>query len=413
MIRKIAQNAKNASRVLATLSTEEKDKALLVIAREIKKNKSKVLSANTIDIENAKKSKLSPALIDRLTLTSERIENICKSLKQLTKLLDPVGKILSKTTRPNKLRIEKISVPIGVIGIIYESRPNVTVDAASLCLKAGNAVILRGGKESINSNIALYQIMINSLRKTKVPSNSIQMIKSTDRKIVNHMLKMDKYIDLIIPRGGKGLIEFVVKNSTIPVIKHSDGICHIYVDKDADIDIAKAVCLNAKVQRPGVCNAMETLLVHRDIAKVFLPQMIDMFKNAKVEIRGCKKTKEIVPEIKQAKKEDWSTEYLDLILSIKIVSSEQEAIDHINTYGSCHSDAIITKTSSSADKFLKEVDSATVYVNSSIRFTDGGEFGLGAEIGISTGKLHARGPMGLEELTTYKYLVFGKGQVRE
>ncbi len=413
MIRKIAQNAKNASRVLATLSTEEKDKALLVIAREIKKNKSKVLSANTIDIENAKKSNLSPALIDRLTLTSERIENICESLKQLTKLPDPVGKILSKTTRPNKLRIEKISVPIGVIGIIYESRPNVTVNAASLCLKAGNVVILRGGKESINSNIALYQIMVNSLRKTKVPSDSIQMIKSTDRKIVNHMLKMDKYIDLIIPRGGKGLIEFVAKNSTIPVIKHSDGICHTYVDKDADIDIAKSVCLNAKVQRPGVCNAMETLLVHRDIAKVFLPQMIDMFRNAKVEIRGCKKTKEIVPEIKQAKKEDWSTEYLDLILSIKIVSSEQEAIDHINTYGSCHSDAIITKTSSSADKFLKEVDSATVYVNSSTRFTDGGEFGLGAEIGISTGKLHARGPMGLEELTTYKYLIFGKGQVRE
>jgi len=409
---KIAQNTKEASRVLATLSTKEKDEALFSITKGIEKNKSKILSANTIDIKNARKSNLSPALIDRLTLTPQRIENICESLKQLTKLPDPVGRILSKTTRPNKLRIEKISVPIGVIGIIYESRPNVTVDAASLCLKAGNAVILRGGKESINSNIALYQIMINSLRKTKVPSESIQMIKSTDRKMVNQMLKMDKYIDLIIPRGGKGLIEFVAKNSTIPVIKHSDGICHTYVDKDADIDIAKAVCLNAKVQRPGVCNAMETLLVHKDIAKVFLPQMIDIFRNADVEIRGCRETKKLVPEIKLAKEKDWATEYLDLILSIKIVSAEEEAINHINTYGSCHSDAIITKNSLSSDRFLKEVDSATVYVNSSTRFTDGGEFGLGAEIGISTGKLHARGPMGLEELTTYKYLIFGNGQVR-
>jgi len=411
-MKKIAQHAKDASRVLATLSTEEKNKALLVIANGIEKNKSRILSANIIDIKRAKGNNLSPALIDRLTLTSERIENICKSLKQLTKLPDPVGKILSKTTRPNKLRIEKVSVPIGVIGIIYESRPNVTVDAASLCLKAGNAVILRGGKESINSNIALYQIMINSLRKTKVPSDSIQMVKSTDRKMVNRMLKLDEYIDLIIPRGGKGLIKFVVKNSTIPVIKHSDGICHTYVDKYADIDIAKTVCFNAKVQRPGVCNAMETLLVHKDIAKVFLSQMIEIFRNAGVEIRGCRETKKLVSGIKLAKKKDWSTEYLDLILSIRIVSSEQEAINHINTYGSCHSDAIITKNSSSADRFLKEVDSATVYVNSSTRFTDGGEFGLGAEIGISTGKLHARGPMGLEELTTYKYLIFGNGQVR-
>ena len=412
MIRKIAQNAKNASRVLATLSTEEKNKALLAIANGVEKNKSKILSANIIDIKRAKENNLSPALIDRLTLTPQRIENICKSLKQLTKLPDPVGRVMNKVVRPNKLRIEKVSVPIGVIGIIYESRPNVTVDAASLCLKAGNAVILRGGKESINSNIALHQTMINSLHKTEVPSASIQMIKSTDRKIVNHMLKMDKYIDLIIPRGGAGLIQFVAKNSTIPVIKHSDGICHTYVDKHADIDIAKAVCFNAKVQRPGVCNAMETLLVHKDIADAYLPQMIDMFMNAGVEIRGCRKTKELVPEVKLAKEKDWSTEYLDLILSIKIVSAEEEAIKHINTYGSCHSDAIITKDSSSADRFLKEVDSATVYVNSSTRFTDGGEFGLGAEIGISTGKLHARGPMGLEELTTYKYLIFGNGQVR-
>ena len=412
MIRKIAQHAKDASRVLATLSTEEKNKALLAIANGVEKNKSKILSANIIDIKRAKENNLSPALIDRLTLTPQRIENICKSLKQLTKLPDPVGRVMNKVVRPNKLRIEKVSVPIGVIGIIYESRPNVTVDAASLCLKAGNAVILRGGKESINSNIALHQTMINSLHKTEVPSASIQMIKSTDRKIVNHMLKMDKYIDLIIPRGGAGLIQFVAKNSTIPVIKHSDGICHTYVDKHADIDIAKAVCFNAKVQRPGVCNAMETLLVHKDIADAYLPQMIDMFMNAGVEIRGCRKTKELVPEVKLAKEKDWSTEYLDLILSIKIVSAEEEAIKHINTYGSCHSDAIITKDSSSADRFLKEVDSATVYVNSSTRFTDGGEFGLGAEIGISTGKLHARGPMGLEELTTYKYLIFGNGQVR-
>jgi glutamate-5-semialdehyde dehydrogenase len=412
MIRKIAQHAKDASRVLATLSTEEKNKALLAIANGVEKNKSKILSANLIDIKSAEKNNLSPALIDRLTLTPQRIKSICNALQQLTKLPDPVGRILSKTTKPNNLKIEKVSVPIGVIGIIYESRPNVTVDAASLCLKAGNAVILRGGKKSINSNIALYQIMIDSLRKTKVPSDSIQMIKSTDRKMVNRMLKMDKYIDLIIPRGGKGLIEFVAENSSIPVIKHSDGICHTYVDKYADIDIAKTVCFNAKVQRSGVCNAMETLLVHKDIADAYLPQMIDMFRNAGVEIRGCRKTRELVPEIKLAKKKDWSTEYLDLILSVKIVSSEQEAINHINTYGSCHSDAIITKDGSSANKFLKEVDSATVYVNSSTRFTDGGEFGLGAEIGISTGKLHARGPMGLEELTTYKYLIFGNGQVR-
>ena len=315
--------------------------------------------------------------------------------------------------RPNGLFVGKMVVPLGVIGIIYESRPNVTVDAASLCLKAGNAVLLRGGSEAIRSNCILVDILNEALKKTKVPPESIQLVRTTSREAVMQMLKLDEYIDVIIPRGGESLIRTVVENSTIPVIKHYKGVCHVFVEREADLKMAEEICFNAKVQRPGVCNAMETLLVDKEIAKSFLPKMIERFKEAKVEIRGDEKVREIIPDVKPATEEDWFTEYLDLILSVKVVDGLEEAIEHINYYGSHHSDAIVTNNYSKAKKFLQEVDSAAVYVNASTRFTDGGEFGMGAEIGISTQKLHARGPMGIKELTSYKFIILGEGQIRK
>lgn len=412
-ILKIAKEAKFASQKLANLSSTVKDEALLRMAESIKVNKEKIKEENSKDVALANEKGLSKALIDRLTLNDKRITGMWHTLEEIARMEDPIGKIESMQKRPNGLQIGKVVVPLGVIGIIYEARPNVTVDAAGLCLKAGNATILRGGSEAIYSNIILADLLKKAIQKAGLPPGSIQLIKTTNREAVMEMLKLDEYIDVIIPRGGESLIRAVTENSTIPVIKHYKGVCHTYVDEEADLEVAEEICFNAKVQRPGVCNAMETLLVNEKIAAEFLPRMIKKFQKVGVEIRGDRKTSQIVEGIKKASEEDWRTEYLDLILSVKVVEGIDEAINHINSYGSGHSDAIITNNYSRARKFLQEVDSAAVYVNASTRFTDGGEFGLGAEIGISTQKLHARGPMGANELTSTKFIIFGDGQIRE
>ncbi|KKM15510.1 hypothetical protein LCGC14_1695360 [marine sediment metagenome] len=408
----IVKDAKNASRVMATVSSSAKNAALEQIAHNLLNCKTTLMSENEKDIKAAEKEGLSSAMIDRLRLTDSRIEDMAKGIREVINLTDPVGKIMEERIRPNGLQIQKVRVPIGVIIIIYESRPNVTADAASLCLKTGNATILRGGKESIHSNIAIYGQISSALEKVGLDKKAIQVIETIDRKAVDYLLKADEYVDLVIPRGGEGLIRNVVENSTIPVIKHYKGVCHIYVDEFANLNMAKDVCLNAKIQRPGTCNAMETMLVHEKIAKTFLPDISRSMSDAGVELRGCEKSRKILPDIKAATEEDWSTEYLEKILSVKIVSSIEEALNHISVYGSSHSDAIITEDKPNAKKFTDEVDSAAVYVNASTRFTDGYEFGMGAEIGISTDKLHARGPMGLKELTSYKYIVHGNGQIR-
>jgi len=409
----LAERAKEAASALRKLSSEVKNRALIAMAEALKARSEEILEANQKDVAAGKEKGLSTALIDRLTLNEKRINAMSEGLCEVAALPDPVGEVMRMWRRPNGLRIGKIRVPIGVIGIIYEARPNVTADAAGLCLKSGNAVILRGGSEAINSNTVIAKILQEAAAGEGVPEGAIQLVESTDRQAVNIMLSLDQYIDLIIPRGGKGLIETVVSNSRIPVIKHYAGVCHVYVDKDANMDMAEEITFNAKVQRPGVCNAMETLLVAEDIAEEFLPVIAQRLKTAGVELRGCPATRKILPDILEASEEDWYTEYLDLILSIKIVKNVEEAIEHINKYGTHHSDAIVTENYATAMKFLEEVDSAAVYVNASTRFTDGYEFGMGAEIGISTDKLHARGPMGLEELTTYKFIVFGSGQIRE
>ncbi len=412
-ILKIAKEAKFASQKLANLSSTVKDEVLLRMAELIKVNKEKIKEENSKDVALADEKGLSKALIDRLTLNDKRIAQMWHTLEEIARMEDPIGKIESMQKRPNGLQIGKVVVPLGVIGIIYEARPNVTVDAAGLCLKAGNATILRGGSEAIYSNIILADLLREAIQKAGLPPGSIQLIKTTKREAVMEMLKLDEYIDVIIPRGGESLIRAVTENSTIPVIKHYKGICHTYVDEEADLEMAEKICFNAKVQRPGVCNAMETLLVNEKIAGQFLSRMIKKFQKVGVEIRGDRKTSQIVEGIKKASEEDWRTEYLDLILSVKVVKGIDEAINHINSYGSGHSDAIITNNYSRARKFLQEVDSAAVYVNASTRFTDGGEFGLGAEIGISTQKLHARGPMGANELTSTKFIILGNGQIRE
>ncbi|MBO1224961.1 MAG: glutamate-5-semialdehyde dehydrogenase [Candidatus Scalindua sediminis] len=408
----IVKDAKNASRVMATVSSSAKNAALEQIAHNLLNCKTTLMSENEKDIKAAEKEGLSSAMIDRLRLTDSRIEDMAKGIREVINLADPVGELMEERIRPNGLQIQKVRVPIGVIIIIYESRPNVTADAASLCLKTGNATILRGGKESIHSNIAIYRQISSALEKVGLDKKAIQVIETIDRKAVDYLLKADEYVDLVIPRGGEGLIRNVVENSTIPVIKHYKGVCHIYVDEFANLNMAKDVCLNAKIQRPGTCNAMETMLVHEKIAKTFLPDISRSMSDAGVELRGCEKSRKILPDIKAATEEDWSTEYLEKILSVKIVSSIEEALNHISVYGSSHSDAIITEDKPNAKKFTDEVDSAAVYVNASTRFTDGYEFGMGAEIGISTDKLHARGPMGLKELTSYKYIVHGNGQIR-
>ncbi len=409
----IGKKARMASRTLSSITTSKKNKALETIAQALIENKEIIKNANKLDLVEAEKNGLSKAMIDRLTLTDSRIDEMAKGLVLLSSLTDPVGKIDAHFMRPNGLSIDKIRVPIGVIGIIYESRPNVTVDSAGLCLKAGNAVILRGGKEAIHSNRQLAKIMAESGTEAGLPENFVQLLPWTDREAVNYLLKLDQYINLIIPRGGESLIRFTVENSTIPVIKHYKGVCHVYVDAAADLEMAKSIIINAKCQRPGVCNAAETLLINQKIAAEFVPQIAQELIERKVELRGDAQFCKLVPSAKPATEQDWHEEYLDLILSVKIVNSIDEAINHISDYGSGHSDAIVTNDKKNAQQFKNEVDSAAVYVNASTRFTDGYMFGMGAEIGISTDRLHARGPMGLDELTSYKYVVTGTGQIRE
>lgn len=412
-IKKLCADAKAASRKAALIDAKTKNRALASMAKSLAANAAFIISENKKDLESARKSGLSKALIDRLLLDDSRIKGMAGSLLQIAGSKDPVGEVLDKRTRPNGLLIKKVRVPIGVILIIYESRPNVTSDCIALCLKAGNAVILRGGSEAINSNAAIFDILNKEAVRHGFPEGTINLIRDTDRNIINELLVQEGLIDLVMPRGGESLIREVSKNSRIPVIKHYKGVCHTYVDESADLKMAQSICFNAKVQRPGVCNAMETMLVNRKIAEDFLPPMIRAFKGAGVEVRGCRETKRIFSDITGAAEEDWYTEYLDLKISVKVVGGVDEAIGHIMKYGSFHSDAIVTKNKKNAEKFLNEVDSACVYVNASTRFTDGGEFGKGAEIGISTDKIHARGPVGAEELTSYKYVIYGKGQVRK
>ncbi|MGI6595178.1 MAG: glutamate-5-semialdehyde dehydrogenase [Elusimicrobia bacterium] len=407
------KKAKNISLKALNYTSAQKNRFLECLSANISKNEKKILSANKQDIEKAKINNCSSAFIDRLTLTEKRLSQILKGISVVKELTDPVGEKISETIRPNGIRIEKIRTPIGVIGIIYESRPDVTIEAGILCLKAGNSVVLRGGKEAKHSNKIFVSLMKKSLAEAGLSEDMVQLITSGGRKAVKYLLSLNRYIDLIIPRGGDSLIKAVVEESTIPVIKHYKGICHIYVDKDAEIDMAVNVCYNAKVQRPATCNAMETLLVHKDIADAFLPLMAKIFKEAQVEMRGCPETLKILRDINRAVEEDWFAEYLDRIISIKIVGSLDEAINHINNYGSMHSEAIITNNKEAVSKFFNDVDAAALFHNASTRFTDGGEFGMGAEIGISTDKIHARGPMGLADLTSYKYIIYGNGQTRQ
>jgi glutamate-5-semialdehyde dehydrogenase len=409
----MAEAAKKASYALAQLSTQAKNEALAAMAAALVAKTDYILTQNRKDLKAAEKAKYPKALVDRLTLDEKRVKEMAQGIEDIIKLSDPVGQIFQTIKRPNGLTIQKIRVPIGVVGIIYESRPNVASDCTGLCLKSGNAVILKGGKEALYSNEAIFKVLRESLSDTKIPLDAVQMVPS-QRESVNVLLKLDKYIDLVVPRGGESLINFVVENSRIPVVKHDKGVCHTYVSEHADLNMAHKICYNAKVQRPGVCNAMETMLVHKDSAIRFLPGMVQDFKKAGVEIRGCPITRKIVKDgVKPVTEKDWETEYLDLILSVKVVDSFEEAVNHINTYGSHHSDAIVTDDQQEGEQFLKAVDSACLYVNASTRFTDGYQFGLGGEIGISTNKLHARGPMALEELTTYKFIVHGQGQIRE
>ena len=412
-ITKMGSDALTASRALVNLTTDQKNKILLAMADGILSDADQIISANAIDLDNAVNNNLTNSMIDRLRLDQKRIEAIADGIRQVATLPDPVGEIMDEWERPNGIKIKQIRVPIGIIGIIYESRPNVTSDAAVLCLKTGNATILRGGKESINSNIAISDSLQNAGEKAGLPENSIQLIPFTDRESVKHLAEMDEYLDLIIPRGGAGLIEAVVSMARMPVIKHYDGICHTYVDSECDLEMACSVVMDAKTQKPSVCNALETLLVSEEIAGSFLPIIGKLLSEKQVEIRADESSRKLLGVDSVAvKPDDWKTEYLDLIISMKIVSDVKEAIDHINHYGSHHSDCIITSSEANANLFMNNVDSATVFWNVSTRFSDGEEFGFGAEIGISTDKLHARGPMALRELTSYKYLISGKGQTK-
>jgi len=411
-ILKIAEDSRNASRRLAGIPSRTKDAALLDMSEELIKNSDFLISENRKDLQYAREKGISSAMMDRLTLTPATIEGMAKGIKEVAALPDPVGRVTSMWRRPNGLLVGRMRIPLGVIGIIYEARPNVTADAAALCVKSGNAVILRGGSEAINSNLAIASILQEALRRNGIPETSVQVIPMTDREAVYAMLQLDEHIDLIIPRGGEDLIRAVVAQSKIPVIKHYKGVCHIFVDADADLDMAENICINAKVQRPGVCNAMESLLIHKDIAAAFLPGLAGKYRTAGVTLKGCERSRRIVPDMKEACEADWFEEYLDLVLSVKIVDSIDEAIEHIEKYGSLHTESIITRDYQNSQRFLNEVNSSTVLVNASTRFSDGFELGLGAEIGISTTKLHAYGPMGVEELTTTKFIVYGNGQIR-
>jgi glutamate-5-semialdehyde dehydrogenase len=410
VIQKVTQ-AKAAAQKLATLPTDVKNAALLAMADAIEHREAELLKANQVDLSAA--VGLNAAAKDRLTLTPKRIQEMAAGLRQVAALPDPVGHVFGMVRRPNGMQVGRMRVPIGVIGIIYESRPNVTADAASLCLKSGNAVVLRGGSEAIESNAAIVKVIAETGEKTGIPEGAMTFIENPDREISTLLLKQDKYIDLIIPRGGQGLMEFVTRESRIPVIKHDKGVCHTYVDASANLEMAEAISFNAKVQRPGTCNAMETLLVHEGIAHKFLPALIARYQEAGVEVRGCPRTAILAPTVTPAKESDWGTEFLDLILAVRVVKDMQQAMDHIARYGSQHSEAIITQDDSRALRFLREVDAAAVFVNVSTRLHDGYQFGLGAEIGISTTRIHARGAMGLEELTTSKFIVLGSGQLRE
>lgn len=412
-LEKTGRNARKASAALACAGTLIKNAALAGISDNLKGGVSRLLQANEKDVASARQNGRGEAFIDRLKIDEERIEKMAASVLEVMELPDPVGSGIKKWKRPNGLEIEKIRVPIGVIGIIYEARPDVSVEASALCLKSGNCVILRGGSDAYNTNRSLVDIISRSLEEAKLPTGCVQMLDDTSHETVLKLLKMSDCIDLIIPRGGEKLIEMVSENSRIPVIKHYKGVCHVYVDSSADLKMAGEVCFNAKVQRPSVCNAMEAMLVHDGVAGEFLPAMLERFREAGVELRGDENVKSIAPWVNPASEEDMGKEYLSLVLLVRTVASLDEAAAYINEYGSSHSDAIITRDYDSARSFLAKVDSAAVYVNASTRFTDGGEFGFGAEMGISTDKLHARGPMALEELTSYKYLVYGSGQIRE
>ncbi len=413
LILEIGQRAKEAARKLPSLSTETKNRVLRLVAERLRAEKAYLQEENEKDLAAAREKGLSAALIDRLTLSDKVIEGMAVGLEEVAALPDPVGEVVKMWRRPNGLWVGRMRIPLGVIAMIYESRPNVTIDAAGLCFKSGNAVILRGGSEAINSNLALARIFQEALKEAEAPVGAVQVVPTTDRTAVNEMLKLEDYIDLIIPRGGEGLIRFVTENSRIPVLKHYKGVCHVYVDRFADLEMAQRICFNAKVQRPGVCNAMETMLVHEAVAKEFLPAMCEEFRSAGVEIRGCAKTREIVPWVKEATEEDWDAEYLDLILAVRVVKDMDEALDHIARWGSNHTETIVTNDYQRSLRFMREVDASVVITNASTRFNDGGQLGLGAEIGISTTKLHAYGPMALEELTTTKFIVFGEGQIRE
>ena len=408
-IRLLAERSRDASRALAKLDADSKNALLRAMADGLEKSWISIVGANAGDLQAAIKSGLSPAMLDRLTLTEKRVSEMARGVREVAALPDPVGTTISEWTRPNGIRIKKVRVPIGVILIIYESRPNVTADAACLCFKTGNAVILRGGSEAIHSNLAIAEAM----NVPGLPPNSITVVPTTERAAIDELLKLDDLINLCIPRGGEGLIRAVAEKSRIPVIKHYKGVCHVYVDRDADFDMAEKIVINAKCQRPGVCNAIETLLIDENIADRYLPRIAKSLTDKKVELRGDERTRQLVPQAKPATEDDWYAEYLDLILAVRVVKGVDEAIDHITKYGSAHSDAIVTRDKATAEKFLREVDSSSVFWNASTRLADGGEYGFGAEIGISTDKLHARGPMGLEELTSYKFVVVGDGQLRE
>ena len=408
----MGQKAKEASYELGIASAGQKNQALTFMAEELVKAKDEIIKANEIDRQNAIKKGITEALLDRLSLDDSRIEAMAQGLLDIVKLQDPVGEVTNMWQMPNGLQIGQKRVPIGVLGIIYESRPNVTSDAAGLCLKSGNAVILRGASDAINSNKAVAKALVEGIKRSGLPQDCVQLLEDTSRETATEMMRLNDYIDVLIPRGGAGLIKSVIQNATVPVIETGTGNCHIFVDETADLEMAKAIVLNAKVQRPGVCNAAEKLLVHEAVANEFLPTIVKALRENDVEVKGCEKAQSIVNDIKVIEEPEWHQEYLDLIIAVKVVKDVDEAIKHINKYNTGHSESIVTESYKNSQKFLQRVDAAAVYVNASTRFTDGGEFGFGGEIGISTQKLHARGPMGLKELTTTKYIIFGDGQIR-
>jgi glutamate-5-semialdehyde dehydrogenase len=409
----LCQAARVAARALARASIDTKNRCLHDAATRLRAARAHLLDVNRHDVQRGRSAGLSTALLDRLALTDGRIEAMAQGLEEVAKLPDPVGETIAQWRRPNGLEIAQVRIPLGVVGVIYEARPNVTADAAALCLKAGNAALLKGGSESLATNAAIAAVLAEAAVAAGLPAAAVQLIPTADREAVQILLTQNQYVDVIIPRGGESLIRTVTESSRIPVIQHYAGVCHTYVDEYADLAMAERICYNAKVQRPGVCNAMENMLVHAAVAPGFLPAMLEKFREAGVSIRGCERTRAIVPDVTPATEDDWRTEYLDLILAVKVIDSLDGAIAFINTHGSGHSDAIVTQHYAHARRFLAEVDSAAVYVNASTRFTDGYEFGFGAEVGISTNRLHARGPMGLRELTTYKYVISGTGQIRQ